>query len=112
MSAMTAVTSRSEGEVAGLRAAAEIARHQSPYRATVAAAVIATLEWLTGESEVSPARGEVLEPTSAEVAREMLRAVDAEEIARRTGGESTTPGVIGQTLSWWRGEPFTEPPLH
>jgi hypothetical protein len=109
---MAAATARSTGEVAALRAAAEIARHQSPYRATVADAVCVTLDWLTGETEVAPVTGAAVEPTPEAVAREMLRATDAETEARRSGGESAWPGKVGHTLSWWRAEPFVEPPLY
>lgn len=112
VSGMAALVARSSSEVDALRAAANLAAGQSPYRATVATAVLVTLDWLAGATEVAPASGGVLEPTPENVQRELVRAEDEEAEARRAGRPSTAAGVVGQTLSWFRCDDYTEPPLY
>lgn len=111
MTAMAAVTSRSSGEVAGQRALAELAHGQSPYRTTVAEAVRKTLDWLERRTGIAPWSGLAVEPTPAEVDDEMLRAGDAEDEARAGGGDSVYAGKVAHTISWWSGDPVTEPPI-
>lgn len=106
-----ATETRSANEAAALRAAAREVAGRSAYEAEVARAVVATLDWLEGATELAPVTGEPVEPTPDAVARERLRAVDVEDRALRSRVDGTYAGCVGQTLSWWLVRPFAEAPL-
>lgn len=107
-----AVAIRSDGEIAGLYAVAEVARAQTAYRRAAADGVAAALDWVTGETTLAPIAGEALEPTSAAIVAEMGRATGLERQANETGTAAVWLGKVGQTLSWILCEEGTEQPLY
>ncbi len=106
-----ATETRTANEAAALRAAAGEVAGRSAYETEVARAVVATLDWLEGATDLAPVTGEPVTPTADTVVRERLRAEDAEQRALRGQVDGTYAGVVGQTLSWWTRRAFTEAPL-
>lgn len=105
---------RTPNEVEGQRAAARWrldhpGDYPARYEQVKAGAVLAAIEWLTGDGP-APITGGDVEPTERAVGRERRRAEDAESIALPRGLDGTWPGQVGVVLSWFHKRPFTEAP--
>jgi hypothetical protein len=106
-----AVVTRSVAEVEGQRQAAREAAGQSAYRAELAHAWLAALDWVAGDTPTAPITDTAVEPTSENVALEQTRALDREAADRRRGAQTSRAGMVAHALSWYRGEPGTEAPF-
>ncbi len=101
---------RTPNEVAAQRAEARARVDDvQRYDRVKADAVLVAIAWLV-DGGPAPITGGALDPTEEAIARERLRAEDAERLALSKGLDGTWPGIVGVVLSWYHRRPFTEAP--